>query len=144
MKITRVYAANLWLVSLLGSFLFNTVIVWAIYILIFYASNEFAFWFALAALLLVCAFSAVKANLRLNAVKLALKNYESELDKQFWTQNTLWLLAPAVFLYNDICALFSRSIVWRGIHYELKSPVQTSIIEGKERLDQAEHIADEK
>jgi cellulose synthase/poly-beta-1,6-N-acetylglucosamine synthase-like glycosyltransferase len=144
MKITRVYAPNLWLASLLGSFLFNLVFVWGIYILIFYTANEFAFWFALAALLLVCVFSVGKANLRLNAVKLALKNYENELNKQFWTQNTLWIFAPAVFLYNDISAFFSRQIVWRGIRYELKSPVQTSIIEENARLDEAGDFSGEK
>ncbi|HEX8637472.1 MAG TPA: glycosyltransferase family 2 protein, partial [Pyrinomonadaceae bacterium] len=132
MKITRVYAPHLWLASLLGSFLFVLVFVWGIFILIFYSVNEFSFWFALAALLLVSGFSVGKAHLRLNAVKLVLKDYENELNKQFWTQNTLWLLAPALFLFNNVRALLSREIVWRGIRYELKSPVQTSIIEGKE------------
>lgn len=132
MKITRVYAPNLWLASLLGSFLFVLVFVWGIFILLFYAANELPFWFALAALALVVGFSIGKAHLRLKAVKLALKNYENELNKQFWTQMTLWMLAPAVFFYNDICALFSRQIVWRGIRYELKSPFETSIIEEKE------------
>lgn len=132
MKIARVYAPNLWLASLLGSFLFVLVFVWGIFILIFYAATDFAFWFALAALLLVCGFSVGKAHLRLKAAKLVLKNYENELNEQFWTQNTLWLLAPALFLYNAVCALFSRKIVWRGIRYELESPVQTSIIEEKE------------
>jgi cellulose synthase/poly-beta-1,6-N-acetylglucosamine synthase-like glycosyltransferase len=144
MKITRVYAPNLWLASFLGSFLFNLVFIWGILILIFYAINEFAFWFALAALLLVCVFSVGKANLRLDAVKMALKNHENDLNKQFWTQNTLWILSPAVFLYNDICALFSRNILWRGIRYELKSPIQTSIIEENERLGKAVNVSDEK
>lgn len=132
MKITRVYAPNLWLTSLLGSFLFVLIFVWAFFNLIFYSLNEFAFWFSLSTLLLVCGFSVGKSHLRLNAVKSVLKNYENELNKQFWTQNTLWLLAPALFLFNNVRALLSREIVWRGIRYELKSPVQTSIIEEKE------------
>jgi cellulose synthase/poly-beta-1,6-N-acetylglucosamine synthase-like glycosyltransferase len=132
MKITRVYAPNLWLTSLIGSFLFVLVFIWGIFNLIFYSAADFAFLFSFAALLLVSGFSVGKAHLRLNAVKLVLKNYENELNKQFWTQNTLWLLAPALFLFNDVRALLSREIVWRGIRYELKSPVQTSIIEEKE------------
>jgi hypothetical protein len=117
---------------LIGSFLFVLVFIWGIFNLIFYSAADFAFLFSFAALLLVSGFSVGKAHLRLNAVKLVLKNYENELNKQFWTQNTLWLLAPALFLFNDVRALLSREIVWRGIRYELKSPVQTSIIEEKE------------
>ena len=129
MKITRVYAPHLWKASFLGSFLFNSVFVWGIFIIAFYSINTFAFWVAVASLSLVSAFSIGKAWLRLNAVKLVLKNYEKELSKQFWTQNTLWILSPALFFYNAFRALLSRKIVWRGIGYELKSPDKTIIIQ---------------
>lgn len=129
MKITRVYAPHLWKASFLGSFLFNSVFVWGIFIIAFYSINTFAFWVAVASLSLVSAFSIGKAWLRLNAVKLVLKNYEKELSKQFWTQNTLWILSPALFFYNACRALLSRRIVWRGIGYELKSPDKTIIIQ---------------
>jgi ceramide glucosyltransferase len=128
MKITRVYATHLWKASFIGSFLFNLVFVWGILILIFSSVNQFSFWFALISLFLISAFSIGKSWLRLNAVKLVLKDYKKELDKQFWTQNTLWIFTPALFLYNNIRALFSRRIVWRGIAYELKSPTETVII----------------
>ncbi|MBA2737679.1 MAG: glycosyltransferase [Pyrinomonadaceae bacterium] len=134
MKITRVYAPNLWIASFIGSFLFNLVFIWGILILIFGAINEFSFWFALASLIAVSIFSIGKARLRLNAVKLVLKNYEKELDKQFWTQNTLWILSPALFFYNALAAWISRKIVWRGIKYQLNSPKLTSIITEKEHL----------
>ena len=63
-----------------------------------------------ASLILISAFSTGKARLRLKAVKLILKDYEKELNKQFWTQNTLWIFSPALFFYNSIVALFSRKI----------------------------------
>lgn len=131
MKITRVYAPHLWKQSFLGAGLFNLVFIWGILILAFNSPDSFAFWFALATLLLISAFSIGKAWLRLNAVKLVLKDYSKELNKQFWTQNTLWILSPALFFYNAFCALVSRKIVWRGIKYELKSPNQTFIISDK-------------
>jgi len=134
MKITRIYAPNLWIASFIGSFLFNLVFIWGILILIFGAINKFSFWFALASLIAVSIFSVGKARLRLNAVKLVLKNYEKELDKQFWTQNTLWILSPALFFYNALAAWISRKIVWRGIKYQLNSPKLTSIITEKEHL----------
>lgn len=128
MKITRVYAAHLWKSSFIGSLLFNLVFVWGILILVFYRADTFQFWFALVSLILISAFSTGKSWLRLNAVKMVLKNYEKELRRQFWFQNTLWIFTPALFFYNCLCALFSRKIVWRGIAYDLKSPHKTVII----------------
>jgi cellulose synthase/poly-beta-1,6-N-acetylglucosamine synthase-like glycosyltransferase len=127
MKITRVYAPDLWKMSFIGATLFNLVWVWGIFNLVFYAPGSAAFWFSLAALFLISAFSIGKSRLRLNAVKLVLKDYENELKKQFWTQNTLWIFSPALFFYNSVCALFSRKINWRGLRYELVSPSETRV-----------------
>lgn len=124
MKITRVYGTKFWVMSFIGSGLFNLVMLTSFLLLIF----SVAFWFPLITILLVSIFSIGKSWLRLNAVKLVLKDYEGELNKQFWTQNTLWLFAPPLFFYNSVCALFSRRIIWRGIKYELKSPTETVII----------------
>ncbi len=127
MKITRVYAAHLWQQSFIGAGLFNLVFIWGIINLIFYRADSFAFWFSLFSLVLISVFSSGKAWIRLKAVKLVLKNYENELNKQFWTQNTLWIFSPALFFYNAFCALVSRKILWRGISYELKSPSETIV-----------------
>jgi cellulose synthase/poly-beta-1,6-N-acetylglucosamine synthase-like glycosyltransferase len=127
MKITRVYAPELWKLSFIGAALFNLVWIWGIFNLIFYAPDSFAFWFSLCSLCSIAIFSVGKSWLRLNAVKSVLKDYENELKKQFWTQNTLWIFSPALFFYNCLCALFSRKIVWRGIRYELISPVETCV-----------------
>jgi len=134
MKITRVYATNLWIASFLGSFLFNLVFVWGILILIFGAVNTLSFWVAFAVLITISILSIGKARHRLSAVKMVLKKHEKELDAQFWVQTIFWILTPALFLYNSFAAWFSRKIVWRGIKYQLNSPKQTSIIKEKERL----------
>lgn len=126
MKITRVYATNLWLASLLGSFIFNLVMIWSIVLIAFFEVKTFGFWFALFTFVSVSVFSIGKSYLRLKAVKMVLKDYETELNKQFWSQNTLWLFSSSVFLYNSFCALLSRKIVWRGIRYKLESPNRTS------------------
>lgn len=128
MKITRVYAQNLWIQAFIGAFIFNAVIVSSILIMIFGALSSFNFWFALVTFLLVSVFSIGKSWLRLKAVRLILKDYESDLQKQFWTQNILWIFSPALYFYNCFCALISRKIIWRGISYQLDSPEKTSII----------------
>lgn len=129
MKITRVYAAHLWKASFIGSFLFNLVWIWGSLILVLNSIKEFPFWFALVSLVLIAAFSTGKSWLRLKAVKLVLNDYEKQLDEQFWAQNVLWILTPALFFYNCVRALLSRKIFWRGIAYELKSPTETVIIQ---------------
>ncbi len=128
MKITRVYAPHLWLASLLGAFLFNLVLVWAIFMLIFSPFHSFAFIFAVFTICFVGICSTGKSHLRLKAVRLSLKKHEKHLRKQNRRQNALWILSSPVFLWNSCAALLSRRIVWRGIEYELKSPRETLIV----------------
>ena len=128
MKITRVYRPNLWKLSFFGSGVFNAVWIWSVLILIFSTANSFAFWAAAATFILVSIFSIGKSWLRLIAVRLVLAEYEKELNRQFWPQNTLWLLTPALFFYNAFAAWVSRRMTWRGTTYELKSARETVII----------------
>ncbi len=130
MKITRVYQPNLWKASLIGSFIFNTVF-WTGFALLFFA-NGFHFWLTLAFLSTIFILGAAKALIRLNTAKLVLKDYESQLNKSFGWQISLWLISPVLFFYNAVSALFSRKIVWRGIKYELISAHETRINEVKD------------
>ncbi len=128
MKITRVYAKPLWLMSFVGSGLFNMIMLAVFFIVIFNPTNSLPVWISLAVLFLVTACSIGKAWLRLKAVRLVLTGYEAEIKQQFWTQNTLWILSPALFFINSIAAGVSGRMTWRGITYELKSPSETVII----------------
>lgn len=128
MKITRVYASSLWLMSLIGSGLFNLVLIAALAITLLSKKNDAPVLVSLITLTLVTIFSVGKAWVRLSAVKLVLPDYKTDLIRQFWTQNTLWIVAPAIFFYNSVAALLSRRMTWRGTTYQLKSPVETVII----------------
>lgn len=131
MKLTRVYATPLWAMSLFGSTLFNGVMLSALLIVIFSKNNSLQVWLSLAVIAVVTLFSVGKSYLRLEAVKLVLTQYAEELQRQSWTQNTLWLLTPTLFFINCIAALISRRMTWRGITYELKSRDETVIISPK-------------
>jgi hypothetical protein len=128
MKITRVYAPTLWKLSFFGSGLFNVTLIWAILIMIVNSPANISFWIASVTVFLVSVFSIAKSWVRLKAVRLILTEHSGELEKQFWPQNTLWLLAPALFLCNSIAALLSRQMTWRRTRYELVSPTETRII----------------
>lgn len=131
MKITRVYAPHLWIASFVGSFLFS-VVFWTGVLLLFFASG-WQFWLTLLFLPVIFALGAAKAWIRLNAVKLVLKDYEKQLNQSFWWQITLWTISPVLFFYNDLAALVSRKIIWRGIEYRLKSTSETVIISRNEK-----------
>ena len=131
MKITRVYATPLWVLSFVGAGLFNGVMLAALLIVILNRTNSLPVWTGVAVLVWVMFCSAGKSWLRWRAVRLVLTDYDAELKRQFWTQNTLWALSPALFLINSLAAALSRRMTWRGITYELKSPTETVIIRGE-------------
>jgi cellulose synthase/poly-beta-1,6-N-acetylglucosamine synthase-like glycosyltransferase len=116
-KITRVYAANLWVIVLVSNLLFT---------LTFFGGWLLAarrVWLV-APLLLLYALGSLKALMRWQAVKLAL---DGKPGRGLWAHLLLWPVTSAIYAYNAICAAFSRRIVWRGIVYEMKSPTETVI-----------------
>ncbi len=128
MKITRVYAPHLWIMSFVGSALFNSVIIAAVLIFLMKPLASFAALSSIAVILLIVIFSVGKSWLRLRAIELVLTDYSTDLRRQFWSQYVLWILIPAVFFYNSTAAWVSRRMTWRGTRYELKSPNETVII----------------
>lgn len=127
-KITRVYAAKLWLLSFFGSGLFNLVTIWSVLILFVYPAGAAPWIASLFTLLSVTVLSTGKAWLRCKAVRLALPTHSAALDRQFIYQTTLWLFTPAIFLINSATALLSKRIRWRGTEYEMVSPSETKVL----------------
>ncbi len=102
------------------------------FIVAFSPIESFSFWFAVFTFLIVSLFSIGKSYLRLKAVKLVLKDYENELNKQFWTQNTLWIFSPAIFFYNSICALvFEKNRLARN---QIQTRIAFSDIKDQEKV----------
>jgi cellulose synthase/poly-beta-1,6-N-acetylglucosamine synthase-like glycosyltransferase len=128
MKLTRVYAPKLWKLSLFGSGLFTSVILASMSIIIFSARNGTNVAAAAAVLILVSIFSAGKAWYRLKAVELVLKDRNPQLAGQWFSQLTLWALAPPLYLFNCIAALLSREMTWRGVTYVLVSRTETKVV----------------
>ena len=125
MKITRVYAPKLWILSFIGSGLFNVVMLSTLLILVISRRNDVTVVAALLTLVAVTIFSIGKSWIRLNAVHLVLPQYGAKLRRQFVPQITLWAITPAIFLFNCLAALLSRRFTWRGTSYEMVSPTET-------------------
>lgn len=128
MKITRVYAPNLWLLSFVGSGVFNAVMIASLLIVIFSRQNDLPVISAVTTIVLVSAFSIGKAYLRLKAVRLVLTDWDIELRRQTFAQLSLFLVAPLIFFFNAFAAWTSRRMTWRGTTYVLKSHRETVII----------------
>lgn len=128
LKITRVYAAHLWKALLMGSSLFVLVFFGGLLLIAWRWRLGLPVSTPAFLLLLIFVLGAVKSWLRLNAVELALASYRVSLQRDLPGHLILWPVASALFLCNALVAAFSRRINWRGITYELKSPVEAVII----------------
>jgi cellulose synthase/poly-beta-1,6-N-acetylglucosamine synthase-like glycosyltransferase len=128
LKITRVYASHLWTPLLVGSLLFCVVFFGGALLVMTRAVLGFSFALPLGVLLLIYVLGAAKAFIRLKAVAIPLKNYEKRLFRSLPAHLLLWPFASALYLCNALTAMFSRTIKWRGITYELKSATEAVII----------------
>ena len=128
-KITRVYASNLWLPLLLGSALFALVFFGGFILLILQILKILSSTFILPlALLIIFTLGSIKSFIRWRAITIPLNQFSSALQRDLLAHIFLWPFASLLYLYNAIVAGFSQRITWRGITYELKSPTEAVII----------------
>jgi ceramide glucosyltransferase len=126
--ITRVYASRLWFAAFMGHLFYcaamlTGVAAWVISSMMGLPSIQF-----IVLALIPPIFSSVRGVLRLVAVLEVLPDLRGQLLNEGWVWVLLAPLVPFVYLYNSIIAVFTRKITWRGIRYELQSPVRTRII----------------
>jgi ceramide glucosyltransferase len=129
LKITRVYAPQLWKPLLIGSFLFCFVFFGGMFLVLIAALQGRLEWKVSALVLLIFVLGALKSYVRLRAVRIPLRAYGHKFRGNLLAHITLWPIASLVYLFNAVTAAFSRRIEWRGITYELKSPTEAVIID---------------
>ena len=128
LKITHTYAAPLWKAALLGSAQFVLVFFGGMILTMTRAMLGLSVKYGGALLAILFLLGAAKSLIRLRAVKLAMRDYQLKRHGEAIAQTLLWPFATLLFLYNTIAAALSRRITWRGVTYELKSPVEAVII----------------
>ena len=126
--ITRVYAPKLWFTALVGHLFYCTAIVtgigsWVISSMTGLPSVQFLVLASIPPI-----FAAVRGVLRLVAVLELLPDLREQLLSEGWVWVLLAPLVPFVYVYHSLAAAFTRKITWRGIRYELVSPLRTRII----------------
>lgn len=127
-KITRVYAPQLWKPLLLGSALFAIVFFGGICLMVVRIALGLPILILFIVLGVVFALGAAKGFIRWRVIHIPLANYQHLLRRDLLAHISLWPFASLLYLYNAIVAGFSRRIQWRGITYELKSPNEAVII----------------
>lgn len=128
LQITRVYAPRFWKDALMGGLLFNGFFFGTIALIIVFAAKDIPFLIPLLSLAAVFILGSAKAYVRWAAVCIPLTHYQREMRKSLAAHLLLWPIAALLFLYNALVAMFSRTIRWRGISYELKSATEAVII----------------
>ncbi|HEY0077163.1 MAG TPA: glycosyltransferase family 2 protein [Pyrinomonadaceae bacterium] len=145
LKITRVYAPNLWRIVLVSNLLWSAVFYGGIALAAARAALGLSFAWPLAIVAALYMLGMWKAFFRLCAVALPLESYHNQLRASAFAHLFLWPLTSLVYVYNSLAALFSRRLTWRGTTYELKSPTETVIISTvtPEEISQFEDDSDE-
>jgi cellulose synthase/poly-beta-1,6-N-acetylglucosamine synthase-like glycosyltransferase len=128
LKITRVYAPHLWKSVLIGSLIFVVTFFGGIALVAVRAGLGLSFLTPLVLLLLIFAMGAAKSHLRVHAVGLVFADERMRTWPTTLAHACLWPLASLLFMINALAAAVSRRIKWRGITYELKSPIETLIV----------------
>ena len=127
MKITRVYSSRHFAVSMIGSALF---ILTFFPVLVSLAFLSGIWLYGLGLIVgLIWLLGSAKALLRINAAIMCLPEYKRALKAQYAAQLLIWPLSSVLFLINDLAALHSSEITWRGIIYELVSDKETRIVD---------------
>lgn len=122
MQMARLHSPIQLKASLIGSFLFSAVFWTGVLLLFFQPFTSIHFWLTLAFLLVIFMLGAWKSYLRVETVALILTNYKKEIKAQLLPHSILWLFTPLLFFYNDVYALLTRKMKWRGIVYRINSP----------------------
>jgi hypothetical protein len=132
LKITRVYAPNLWRVVLFSNLLFTIIFFGGLALVVARLVGGLSFVAPLALIAAIFITGSLKAALRLRAVSLALAAGGNAPRARDWLAHlALWPLTSALFAWNALAAAGSRRITWRGIEYELKSPAETVVLDSR-------------
>jgi len=126
--ITRVYAPKLWFPALVAHVFYCAAILTGIASWVVSAMAGLPSMQYLVLSLIPPIFASIRGNLRLLAVVELLPDLRAQLLNDGWIWVLLAPLVPFVYLYNTLVALFTRTITWRGIRYELISPSRTRVL----------------
>ncbi len=126
--ITRVYSPTTWTLGAISHSIYCGALILGA-ISIGYAIADSEQWLQVVLLMSVLVLlAAAKGVLRWLAVNDLLPAWKPQLVTYAWAWTLLAPVAPFLYAVNFAVSAFRRRITWRGVSYELISPVQTRIV----------------
>ena len=134
--ITKIYSRGLWKLTFLSEVPFVLFFYWALGKLVWLISTAVSTVnsgvvtvLPLSILIgIVCLLSSVRGFLRWEMVRSLHPEEKESLDRDWWGYLFLAPLVSTLTVYNLIISLFSSTVRWRGVYYDLKSKNEVHII----------------
>ena len=126
--ISRVYFPPLWWSTAIGHAAANVLVVYGIVSLGAWAHSGNADFLLGAACLLLLPLQLCNAAWLFGSVRALLPQLSRQLDALRWHYIFAAPAASFLTLVNSMHAATTRRITWRGIRYELRSPVETIVL----------------
>lgn len=127
-SITHVYSRKRWALGALAHIGYSLTLIYAL-VAILAAMISGDPWIQLALIALVIPLlAAIKGAIRTVAIGDALPEWKAKLNEWGWVWTFLALIVPFLFAWNFLASLFSKTVRWRGIRYEMVSPTMTRVL----------------
>ncbi|HEU4388742.1 MAG TPA: hypothetical protein VFV34_13150, partial [Blastocatellia bacterium] len=120
--ITRVYRPNVWRAGLISHSLFVVGFFGGVAATL----AELNPWIAIS-VGTVYLLGSLKGLLRMLAASEALPHVRRQILGIWWMYCLFWPLVSLLFAYNFTLSSVTRTICWRGVRYELRSPTETVV-----------------
>lgn len=82
-------------------------------------------------------------RLRFSAFKMAMPEFRARMQRFWWAYVSLHVPAAWIMSWSLLKSAVSNRIVWRGIAYELRSPEETVVLQGREATGPGEIVCSE-
>ncbi len=126
--IARIYSFRRWGMGAVAHLSYSLTLIYAAFVIVASIIDR-APWVQLALIALVIPLlAAMKGALRTVAVDELMPQWKGPLKKCNWVWMTLAPLVSFLFAWNFIASLLTKRIRWRGIRYELVSPLTTHVL----------------
>jgi ceramide glucosyltransferase len=126
--ITRIYSPKRWGMGAAAHLSYVITLIYAAFVVVGSMIGGDP-WVQLALITLVIPLlAALKGAIRTVAVDELLPQWKGPLKQWGWVWMALAPIVPFLFAWNFFASLISKRIRWRGIRYELVSPVTTHVL----------------
>ena len=128
MTIVRIYDPRLWKLAAYPQWVFNLIFIFGLILVFKGLINRTAIPFAAWLMLSDLPLGALINFVRYSSFKIAMPHYQDQIKPFWWVYVALHLGASFVMSLSFINSRRTNRITWHGIHYEMRSPEKTVVL----------------